>query len=599
MINWLKKSAFAKAMADKKENFVPIIIFILAALPFIFNFRDFFVSDDWDFLTQVANPHQPLWQYFLTNYVGTHAGGSYRPLVVWFWAFCHHLWQLNYFWYHLVQIFLHAANVVLLYLIVLNFVWPNKKEDRFAWAVVAAAIFAILPNHSEAVAWLAAIGDPLCSFFFLASLLPLLFCLKYPRAKYWLYAGSLVFFSAALFTKEMAISLPFIVLIFAGYYQASERNNAAPRGDYFRASADKIIYFWKNRASVKMIKILFVVPYFIILAGYLWLRYRAIGLFFGYYGAEHLHLGLMKTAAVYGDIITSFVLSDNWRTIFSLWLNNNLVIVLAAGILLFVGLLYLTWKKKWPVWPWLVFLSLLASLAPVASFGINLTKTYFSEEGERYGYLPSLFFAIILAAGIIALWKKNNNKLYSRIIFSIIIILIAGGLAGQLLVKNWRYQQAAIVAQKSLSGAVALMRQGDYIGVLFFGLPDNFHGAPIFRNGWQQAIAFYLPQPPIILSPFNRTADETGQKFAVEKIDQNNFNYYSVKAAKSILAKPNFSSADYSTVLRDYIFEPAGINDRYFGDSLLITLSKDLAANPQVALFFWDGEKWVVLIGQR
>jgi hypothetical protein len=559
-MNWLKR----------KENFIPIILFVLAVLPFLFNLRDFFLSDDWDFLAQVAGQHQPLWRYFFTNYVGTHAGGSYRPLVIYFWLAAHHLWQLNYFWYHFIQIILHAANVVLLYSVILNFVWPDQKKDRFAWAVASAAIFALLPDHSEAVAWLAAVADPLCTFFFLASLLSLLFCLKYYRAKFWLYAGSLLFFCAALFAKEMAMSLPFIILIFVVYY------------------------FWQNRSSVKAAKLLFAVPYFILLAGYFWLRYRAIGLFFGYYGEDHLRLGFDKIAAAYSDVSASFILSDNWRTIFSLWLNNNLAVILSAVFLFLAALLYLTWKKKWSVWPWLIFLSLGISLVPVASFGINLTQTYFSEDGERYGYLPSLFFAVLAAAGVAALLKKISANRYKKIAVYFIIILFLAGLAGQLLIKNQRYQQAAFIAQKALHGAVAQMRQGDYAGVLFFGLPDNFHGAPIFRNGWQEAIAFYLPDPPAILAPFNRSAYESGQKFMVEKTAENTYNYASADG-KLILAKPQFSSADYSTVLDNYIFEPTGINDRYFGDKLDIKLSDNLAGNEKVALFFWNGIDWKII----
>jgi hypothetical protein len=189
-------------------------------------------------------------------------------------------------------------------------------------------------------------------------------------------------------------------------------------------------------------------------------------------------------------------------------------------------------------------------------------------------------------------FARNDKK---KIIFAAVIIIFAAGLASQLLIKNWRYQQAGVVAQTALRSAVAEMRQGDYQGALFFGLPDNFHGAPIFRNGWQEAIAFYLPEPPIILAPFNRTAYEADQKFSAVKVDNKDFNYSSAGGKKFILAKPNFSSVDYSTVLKNYIFELSGINDRYFGSELDIALSADLASNAKVALFFWNGSGWDVL----
>jgi|WetSurMetagenome_2_1015567.scaffolds.fasta_scaffold39640_2 protein O-mannosyl-transferase len=556
------------AWLKRKENWVPLAIFIAAALPFIFNLRDFFLSDDWDFLTQAAGAHQVWWRYLLTNYVGTHAGGSYRPLTIFFWLAADNFWQLNYFWYHFVQVFLHSANVVLLYFLVYNFVWPAKKADRFTLATIAAAIFILLPNHSEAVAWIAAISDPLCAFFYLTSLFLLLLGLKYPQQKVWLYFGSLASFFAALLAKEMAMSLPFVVLFFVVYYLFVRRE--------------------------KMIKSWIVLPYFLLLAGYLGLRYHATGLFFGYYGAEHLQFSLRGVITTYSDIVTSFILSDHWRTVFSLKLDNHLKVVATILVLSLASMAYLTGKNKWPLWPWLFFVAMLATLAPVASLGINLTATYFSEEGERYGYLPSLFFAVILAIAIWFLSKKISAR-RGRIAFGLVIILLALGLGGQLIVKDWRYHVAGDVAQQALRTAVSEMRTGDYIGVLFFGLPDNFHGAPIFRNGFLEAINFYLAEPPIILSPFNRTAYETGEHFTVTRADQDNFIYADANGNKAILAKPKFSSADYNTVLKDYIFEPRGTNDRYFGRQLAVSLSDHLASSDKIAVFFWQGGGWQVI----
>jgi hypothetical protein len=555
-------------LLKKKFIFAPIILFILGFAPFLLNLNGFFVSDDWDFLTQLANPHQPLWRYFFTNYLGGTHGESYRPLIVYFWAAAHHFFGLHYFWYHVLQISIHAGCAVLLYFLILNFWHPAKKSDRFLLAIVSSFIFIILPNHSEAVAWLAAVVDPLSAFFYLASLLALLLCLKIKRAKFYLYVGSLIFFLAAIFTKEMAMSLPFIVLIFSTYY------------------------FVKNKQPRK---ILFSLPYFTLLAGYFWLRYRAIGLFFGYYGDEHLHLSLAKIAAGYGDIVISFVASDRLRTIISLWLNNNLLVIFIVFILFLGVIKYLNEIKKIPSWPWLIFLSLLVSLVPVMNFGVNLTGIYFSEEGERYGYLPSIFFSIMLAAAIVFRKKNIGRRTPCFYIFPIVMFILASGLLGQLLIKNCRQAEAASLAQSSLFSAVAQMQEGKYRGVLFFGLPDDFHGANIFRNGWQEAIKFYLPNPAIILSPFNRTAYESGEKFTVEKIASNAYNYASADKAKLILAKPEFSSPDYSTVLNNYIYEPQSSTNRYFGDRLTVSLSGNLAAQKDVALFFWNGADWTVL----
>jgi protein O-mannosyl-transferase len=559
------------AWLKKKKHFVPIIIFILAALPFIFNSRDFFLSDDWDFLTQAASGQQPWWRYFFTNYIGTHTGGSYRPLMIICWIIGHHLWQLNPFWYHFVQISIHAANAVLLYFLVNNFICPKAEKKRFVLAVLAATIFIILPNHSEGVLWLAAISDTFAAFFFLLSLLLLLFAARSPRRAFWLYAASLAAFAASLLFKEMGMSLPFVVAILAVYYFFFCREN---RGLIRTSSA--------------------VIPYFAVLALYFYVRYKAIGIFFGYYGENNLHFSWVRTISGFYDLAASFIFSDKWRAVLSLFISDHWAIftflfALAAAVLIFIG-----WKKKHGLFPVVIFSALFVSLLPAAYLGMDLAQNYFSEEGERYAYLPSIFFAWLAAILLFAIWEKIKDFFKFRTLGIVLAIVIVICWGGKLIEKNWRFYEAGRIARLSFNDAVEKIEQGSYAGAVFFGLPDGFHGAPIFRNGFGQAINLAMTAPPVILAPFNHTAYLSGEKFYVARLSENNFSYSSTDKSKLVIAKPEFYSADYQTSLNDYIFERKGINNRYFGQSLDINISSGLADSPRTALFFWNGAGWTI-----
>ncbi|MGP8198782.1 MAG: tetratricopeptide repeat protein [Limisphaerales bacterium] len=116
------------------------------------------------------------------------------------------LWGLNPADYHMVNLLLHAANVLL--------VWRVLARLRVPGAWLAAAIFALHPVQVESVAWITERKNVLMGFFFLLTLLAWLKFIDDQCKHPWrFYVLALVFYALALFAKTTACTLPTALLL--------------------------------------------------------------------------------------------------------------------------------------------------------------------------------------------------------------------------------------------------------------------------------------------------------------------------------------------------------------------------------------------------
>lgn len=136
---------------------------------------------------------------------------QYYPLVfTLFWA-QFQLWGLNPLGYHLVNILLHAANALLLWLCLRRFRLPSA-----AWVTL---LFALHPLQVETVAWVTELKNILALFFYLLSLLA--YCrfadagqsAAAAASRRLYYAAALLLFLLALFSKTVSGSLPAAILL--------------------------------------------------------------------------------------------------------------------------------------------------------------------------------------------------------------------------------------------------------------------------------------------------------------------------------------------------------------------------------------------------
>jgi tetratricopeptide (TPR) repeat protein len=134
---------------------------------------------------------------------------SYRPVATLSYFLIYALFGLNPLAFHLASLLLHVFNVIGVYVLV-DMIQHNKKTS-----LIAALVFACHPVLTETVNCISYNEDLLATFFYLLALVLYIkaAAIKNP-SDLLLYFFSLVSFLVALLSKEMAITLPAIILLY-------------------------------------------------------------------------------------------------------------------------------------------------------------------------------------------------------------------------------------------------------------------------------------------------------------------------------------------------------------------------------------------------
>jgi Tfp pilus assembly protein PilF len=249
-------------------------------------------------------------------------------------------------------------------------------EGLAPWASLAgAALFAVHPVHVESVAWISGRTDLICSAFVLAAFVTHRRADKSEKPARWRWRGfSLLLFAAALFSKEMAATLPLLIGI-DRWLGSTER-----RGARLRASLTPMV------------------PYLIVFAVYMLVRHQVLGT-----GAEPLFrlspIAAVATAlfvlARYATLLILPIGLDAHYPYAPLQTPFTATVLISAALLEVVA--WSAWRLRthhprasfWIVW---VFVTLL----PVMAFGA------FGDilMADRFLYLPSAGLALLLARGL-------------------------------------------------------------------------------------------------------------------------------------------------------------------------------------------------------
>jgi len=391
-----------------------LIIFLLAAIIacsaiviYLPTLKSGFIWDDVQLLINPLKIGESPYFFFFSGKI------YYRPFLHLSMALDYSLWHLNPFGYHATNIFLHAVNSLLVFLICFHLMKDRKMmrdtieifrlERTVFFSFLAAMFFALHPIHTESVAWISGRTDVLATLFFLLAFLSFLIYAREDTT-----AGlvlSCTFFLSSLFAKENAVAFIGVVFVY---------------GIMTRMSKKKLIF--------SFLSLSFVLGLYFFLRGWdggvrdIVAPAAPKDSFFvtGISLENFLKVLVNGTGYYFEKLILPFNLNllpqipDN-----SLYLVIVLLAFIIGIILYFTGHTVKAFLITW------VIITLLPSLS-------ILYSQMAAPIGERYLYLPSVGFSIFLAAVLV---KIKGKKLA---VLTVLIILAAYSISTSERLKVWK-----------------------------------------------------------------------------------------------------------------------------------------------------------------
>lgn len=348
---------------------------------------------------------------FSRRYFREFAELSYRPVVTASYFVDYALWGLRPFGYHLTNVLVHAgASVAVLLLLRML---PSMPQGA---AFAGAAFFVIHPVNTEAVNSIGFREDLLCGLFYF---LALCLYLKGRQGGGWGWlAGSWAAFALAVYAKEMALSLPAVLV---GY------EVVIPSCD--ETGADRV---WRVRKLAVL-----VAPFALIALSVLMFRWGGFR-----YESVRLSVWGGSMAATVANVPRAFVRYIGWIVMpMHLHVERNLYIAMGnwgaeaaacAVVLMVIAGAVVYGIRRWPlaaVGAVVFFVALL----PVSNI---VPLRYFLAE--RFLYVPMLGGAMVVAAVV---GRAGAHLKGARRVAAIGGLVSAGLMLGVLVVqrnKDWR-----------------------------------------------------------------------------------------------------------------------------------------------------------------
>ncbi len=362
-----------------------------------------FVYDD-DYII-VNNPFIQHWtsdpfSFFNSSYFQKSGEFTYRPVATLTYLVNYSLWKTNPFGFHLFSVLLHTICTILIFFTGLLFFKKNKLL-----AMGSALLFACHPAISEAVNCVTFNEDILTTIFFLLSFnLYIKSCKSTSNRLFFIFLAFFSFF-CALLSKEMAIILPVIIVLYDIFIDSEE-----------------------NFSLLKSLKKLNQKKFFYLGFGLIIFVYLMIRFVWMYFPVE-------SKVVSFGDLYTRFM-----------FLPHNILLYLRLAV--FPFLLNADYVFKYPSYVWsiynlmgLIFISALIyfsfriySYSRNISFGIwwylicllpvtNIIQIS-NPWAERYLYLPMFGFCIVIIELLNKMYLSKTDKKNSGYVFFAILIIL-------------------------------------------------------------------------------------------------------------------------------------------------------------------------------
>ena len=419
------------------QHLLPVALLVLVCLIVYFNsLSNGFVFDDYGVIVEnkyIDKPGRFLASLFDQSYykfAGLEA--SYRPVATLSYFLIYAIAELNPFYYHLASLILHALNAILVY-------WmANLILQHPLRALIAGLLFACHPALSEAVNCISFNDDLLATFFFLSSFIFFIRIKTGETASHIRgYFLSLLCYFLGLLSKEMAITLPAIILLYDQVLR--DRDQGEIRFEQVLKKLKESAILYVGFIGVSLI--------------YLCLRF-----FIFYNPRESLKAsaGSLLERIIYlpGHIysfirLTIFPANLNADYVFAYpesWFESTNLIGFAV-VMTLVGAAFFIYRYSKVIFFGLGWF--LITLFPV----YNLIEIY-NPFAERYLYLPIIGFCLGAAVLINGLaMRRFKNSATATVVTLIPVIFILSLYASVTIVRNRDWQNNFVLWSKTVQSS--------------------------------------------------------------------------------------------------------------------------------------------------
>ena len=407
--------------------------------------------------------------------------------------------------HHLTNVALHTMAVMLLFL-ALREMTGNLWRSAFV-----AAVFAIHPLRAESVAWIAERKDVLSGLFFMLTLWAYARYVRRPSR--WRYALVTLAFALGLLSKNMLVTLPFVLLLLDFWPFKRMPLDGADRGG---TGAGKLAPSFRGLLKEK-------IPLFLLSAG----SCVATALvpekvsdyarepFLASVGNAVLSYVVYLRQMVYpADLAAPYLYPRNGL---SLW-----KVALAFVLLTAISMVVLAWRRRRPYLAvgWLWYLGM---LVPV----IGLVQISNYSHADRYTYLPGigLLMAVTWAVGDWSMGWKHREAVLAGLMAAVLGSLMVCARQQTAYWKNgetfWRHTLAC-----TTDNYIAHANLGDYL---------------LEKKTWGEAIAQYQ-----IASKIHLLNAESHNNFGVALCADGRVDEGIGQYEEALRIKPAFAEAHFN-----------------------------------------------------
>ena len=377
---------------------IPVLVFMITVLAFLPTLQNGFVNWD-DDSHLLDNPHYRGlgWEQLKWMFTTCHMG-SCMPLNYVTYGLDYILWGMNPVGYHLTSLLIHAANAVVFYflsqrllsLTVASSVVSSRLPVRLA-AGFSALFFSLHPLQVEVVAWAIGREIAIAGFFFILTLLCYLRAAENESVGSspwgWMVLAWFLY-ALSLLGKEAALTLPFALLALDVY--PLRRLKGAPT-EWFQPRVRRI--WWEKMP-------------FLLLA--LAAAVKAV--------LAKEQSGTIYTLENYGllprfaQVLNSLAFYP-WKTLVPIGLSPlyplhpftgfwNLPLLMSGALVFLLTAALFVVRRRWlaGLTAWVFYGVLLIPVSGVVAFGPYAVA-------DRFSYLPSLGWAVLLGAGLFYCWQ--------------------------------------------------------------------------------------------------------------------------------------------------------------------------------------------------